>query len=75
MYILCTSICKKKRNIDLHIFLSILFDIIKKKKKRNVSTGKVRWSVLVYRILTYKPSSQIDEILDKKENRVLLFSH
>lgn len=33
MYILCTSICKKKRNIDLHIFLSILFDIIKKKKK------------------------------------------
>lgn len=33
MYILCTSICKKKRNIDLHIFLSILFDNIKKKKK------------------------------------------
>lgn len=32
MYILCTFICKK--NIDLHIFLSILFDIIKKKKKK-----------------------------------------
>lgn len=57
-------------------FLFIFFDIIKKKKKarRFVKLVKLGPS-WYYRILTYKPSSQIDEILDKKEKRLLLFSH